>query len=195
VKADEFYPRIIESVYQEPDARHREFCALHDQILGEYLDAVRRITPAQACQPGSDGRSIAQVVAHIAEWDRYLVLAAGEMLAGVQWPQMMRFTGYLDTDGEPHSFQSVDDFNAFQFQRYAAVPWDHIRQIAVDTALVLHTLMTHRSLLNTSLLEKGRPYDWRLPDGQVISVPIGWFLWQINLEHEGVDHACDLGIA
>jgi hypothetical protein len=32
-------------------------------------------------------------------------------------------------------------------------------------------------------------------DEQVVTVPVRCFLWQINLEHEGVDHAADLGMA
>lgn len=194
MKADDYYTRIFEAVQKRPEERHRDFSQLHDQILTEYINAIHSLSAEQACQNSSDGRTLAQVVAHIAEWDRYLVLAAGEMLAGVKWPQMMRFTGYVDSEGETHSFNSIDAFNEYQHQKYAAVPWDSIQETAIDMAVTFHALLTNPALLNTSLLEKGRTYDWKMPNGQVFPVPIGWFLWNINLEHEGVDHALDLGL-
>jgi hypothetical protein len=194
VKAEEFTSRITEIIQQAPEQRHRGFSALHDHILDEYLEAVQDMTEEHANCPSSDGRTIAQVVAHIAEWDRYLILAAGEMLAGVEWPQMMKLEGYLESDGRLLSFKNIDAFNQHQVKKYTDVPWNQIQELAVRSALTLHSLMTHPLLLNARILELGRPYDWRLPDGQVIPIPIGWYLWQINLEHEGVDHALDLGI-
>jgi hypothetical protein len=32
-----------------------------------------------------------------------------------------------------------------------------------------------------------------LPSGITLTVPVGWYLWLVSIEHEAVDHAEDLG--
>ena len=82
-----------------PQERHRRLAALHADVVAGYARAVQAIDAEGGARPGPDGRSVAQVIGHIAEWDRYGILAAGEMLAGVLWPRIMASAGFIEPDG------------------------------------------------------------------------------------------------
>jgi hypothetical protein len=194
MKPEDFYPRIIYTAQQTPEERHRQFRLLHEEVLYSFTAALSRINAAQAEQTGSDGRTIAQIVGHIAEWDRYTLLAFGELLAGVEWPQIMNFNGYLEPDGTSRSFSSVDEFNAYCDKRFEGWDWKRIQNLAMRTAVDIHALLDHPMLLTTHRMEHGRPFTWPLPTGVNLSLPVGWYLWEITLEHEAVEHAHDIGM-
>ncbi len=80
------------------------------------------------------------MIGHIAEWDRYALLAAGEMLAGVAYPRIMASTGYIEPDGAERAFESVTEFNAYQATRHASWPWEDIRDLAIRSATALEAL-------------------------------------------------------
>jgi hypothetical protein len=193
VKAKTFYQRIVEIAAQPPHERHMLLSSLHAEVVAGYLDAIRAITPQDAMRVSSDGRTIAQVVGHIAEWERWTIVATGEMIAGVQWPRIMTALGYVELDGRAQDFVSVDAFNAYQAAKHAAWPWEQIRDLAIHMATTLHTLFTQPVLLTPDRLEQTRVYEWHLPNGVSLAMPVGWYLWMVSIEHEAVDHAADLG--
>jgi len=78
VKAEGFYRRSVEIAAQPPHERHRLLAGPHTDVATRYLDAVRAISPQDAARVSSDGRTVAQVVGHIAEWGRFTILTAGE---------------------------------------------------------------------------------------------------------------------
>ncbi len=140
-----------------------------------------------------DGRTVKQVVGHIAEWERYVILSAGEMLAGVTWPGLMSHSRYVEPDGSEFPFRNDDEFNARQAEKYAAKPWAQTRELAIHTASACHRLWVRSGLLGPELLERTRLWQhYRLPTGVTLSMPCGWFLWMITIEHEGVEHVSDL---
>ena len=59
---------------------------------------------------------------HIAEWDRAVILAVGEILAGVTWPRLMSEMVTIEPDGQVRSFASVAEFNAYYALKYAGQP-------------------------------------------------------------------------
>ena len=193
VKAEHFYQRIVEIATQLPHERHALLTRLHTDVVTRYLDAVRAISRQDAARGSSDGRTIAQVVGHIAEWERFTILAAGEMIAGVEWPRIMTMSGYVEPDGRAQDFASVDAFNACQATKHAAWPWERIRDLAVHTATALHALFTEPALLPPERLEQTRACEWHLPNGVTLAVPAGWYLWMVSIKHEAVEHAADLG--
>lgn len=77
------------------------------------------MTIQDATRVGSDGRTLAQVVGHIAEWERFTILAVGEIIAGVHWPRIMNLSGYVEPDGQVREFTSVDAFNDYQAIKHA----------------------------------------------------------------------------
>jgi hypothetical protein len=60
----------------------------------------------------ADSRTFAQVIGHIAEWERLALTAFGEIIAGMQWPRMMSLSGYVESDRQVRAFTSVDTLDA-----------------------------------------------------------------------------------
>lgn len=191
--ADAFYQRIVKIAAQPPYPRYEVLAEFHTEVVLRYLNTVQIISKREAMRPGSDGRTLAQVIGHIAEWERYTILAAAEMVTGVKWPRMMDLTGYLEPDGRLMDFSSEDDFNAYQAAKQANWPWEQIQELAIHTATALHTMFTQPTILSPDSLQRTKGYDWRLPTGIKLTLPVGWYLWMVTLEHEAVDHAADLG--
>ena len=193
MKTEAFCQQIVEIAVQPPHQRHVLLAQLHTEVVTHYLHTIRALTREDAMRIGSDGRTIAQLVGHIAEWERFMILAAGEMISGLEWPRIMTLSGYVELDGRERGFASEDAFNAYQAAKHATWSWAQIQDLAIDTATAVHALFTHPAVLSPDRLEKTSAYEWRLPDGVRLTVPAGWYLWMVYIEHEAVDHAADLG--
>ena len=189
-----FYEQLIDIAAQAPDERHRQLSALHDEVAAHYIKTIEAITPEGAKRPGSDGRTVAQVVGHITEWERYLIQAVGELIAGVRLPSIMQAKGYVEPDGEAREFDSGDEFNAYQAEKHASTPWAEIKTLALRTADVLQRLFPQEELLSPQLLEETQPYEWHLHIGETLNVTVGWHLWMVTLELEAAEHAADLAL-
>jgi hypothetical protein len=199
MNADEFYQRIREHLHRPPLERHAALAQLHTEIVTEYLMAVRGISDEDAVRPvqlGGEIRNLAQVVGHITEWERFAILGAGDILADLHQPRMVRnLDGYVEPDGRGIPFASIDEFNAYQAAKHADCTWPQIQEMALATAATLHILFTHPHLLSAERLERTLPFRKRLHDGTKIeNVTMGWVLWTIVLEHEAVEHAAELGM-
>lgn len=193
MNADTFYQRLVKIAAQPAYSRYEVLAEFHTEVVMRYLNTIQIVSERRARRTGSDGRSIAQVIGHIAEWERFIILAASEIMVGVKRPRIMDLNGYLDQDGRGMDFSSVDNFNAYQMAKHAKWPWSQIQDMAIYTATALHTLFTQPTILSPDMLEKTHSYDWRMPTGIKLTLPIGWYLWMITLEHEAVNHARDLG--
>ena len=199
MKPEVYNPRLVEAVSQEPAARHTALLALHREALTAYLEAVQRITPEQAAQPvqvEGDPRTLGQIVGHIAAWDRFSTLAAGDILAGVRHPRTITTTlGYIDEDGLVLDFESVDDFNAWAAEQDNQRTWAEIQTSALQMAQTFYTLFTHPDLLSAQRLEQTTLHIKRLGNGMVIEdLPMGWVLWLLQIEHIAISHADELGL-
>ena len=134
---------------------------------------IRRITPQEALRVVPDSRTVAQVVGHIAEWDRAVVLAVGEILADVTWPRLMSETVTIEPDGKVRSFASVAEFNAYYALKHAGQSWEDIQGLALDMAMTLHQLFVHPGVVIPEHLESTCPYDYKLPTGVTLTLPCG----------------------
>ena len=130
---------------------------------------------------------------HIAEWDRYAILAAGEMLAGVAYPRIINNGGYIEPDGGERAFEGVAEFNAYQAARHATWPWEDIRDLAVRSATALQALFAHPALLSPELIEQTSSYTFTLGDVLTLTTPVGWYVWIITIEHEAIEHVDEVG--
>jgi hypothetical protein len=191
---DDFYPTFAAAAKQPPEKRHRTLADLHTEAISQYLDTIRRITYEGATRVVPDSRTVAQVVGHIAEWDRAVILAVGEILAGVTWPRLMSGTVTIEPDGNVRSFAGEDEFNSYFALKHAGQPWEDIQGWALDMALTLHQLFVHPGIVTAEHLEGTRRYDYKLPAGVSLTLPCGWYLWMVTLEHEMVEHAADLDL-
>jgi hypothetical protein len=194
MKAEIFYQKIVAIATQSPAERRLSLVGLHSDVVIPYLNAVRVMTAQDAARISSDGRTLGQVVGHIAEWERFTILAVGEIITGVRWPQIMNLSGYVEPDGQVREFTSVDTFNDYQANKHAAWSWEQTQGLAIQTAATLQVLFTHPPLVSWERLEQTKAHCWRLTNDMSVTVSCGWYLWMVTLEHEAVEHAVDLGI-
>ena len=197
MKADEFYQRLNECLQHPPLERHDGLAQLHTEVVTEYLVAIRGIDDQQANRPvvnGEETRTVAQVVGHITEWERFAILGAGDILAGLEHPRMVTsLDGYVEPDGRPILFGSIDEFNTYQANRHNNWTWPQVQAMALETAASLHILFTHPHLISAERRERTKPFRKRLHNGtRVENITMGWNLWLTILEHEAVEHAADL---
>jgi hypothetical protein len=186
MEAEDFYQKIVAIAAQSPAERRLSLVGLHMDVVTSYLNAVRAMTAQDAARISSDSRTLGQVIGHIAEWERFTILAVGEIITGVRWPQIMNLSGYVEPDGQVREFANVDAFNDYQATKHAAWSWARIQNLAIQAALTLQ--------VSWERLEKTQAYRWCLPNEMDVTVSCGWYLWMVTLEHEAVEHAVDLGI-
>ncbi len=195
IRADSFYPLLMDIAQQPPDERHRMLADLHANVVTRYLDMVEAITPEGARRIVPDGRTVTQVVGHIVEWERYVIISAGEVLAGVEWPGLVSHARYVEPDGTMFAFRTNAEFNAHQAEKYDSASWEAVRRTAIDTATTCYRLFAQSGLLTAERLERTRSWDYyELPIGVTLKVPCGWFLWMITIEHEAIEHTADLAL-
>ena len=200
MKAETFYARVLRAVENAPPQRHADLLALHHDVLADYLKSIERITAAEAAQPlngTDDSRTLGQLVGHFVGWDRFSILAAGDILAGVEVPRtVLDQRGFVDVDGKVYDFESVDAFNDWHAERDRQLPWDTIQADAIDYARTLYSMFADPALLNAERLEKTRMHLKRLHNGVVIEdIRMGWALWLIELQHWAVEHATELNLS
>jgi hypothetical protein len=165
---------------------------LHRRVFINYYRAVQHITIEQANSLSSDGRSIKQVVGHIMEWDRFVIMGCGEILSGLKTPQLMKKRGFLNLNGEESRYKNIDEFNASRAEEHQSVEWKTIQERALRSAEVLYFFFTNPMLFNAEILEATDSVS--ISDGESgrLETTMGWLLWKIVLEHEGYEHALDL---
>jgi hypothetical protein len=191
-----FYGCVFEALAQPASQRYAFLAQLHTKVHTGYVAAIRALSIADAARASSDGRTIAQVVGHIMEWECVAIMAAGELLAGVEKPRFFTTPsgwGYLDPDGTQVAFQSLDEFNHYHAERHATWPWPQLQEQSIRSADVLHALFTTPTLLSAEVLERTPIRERTLENGAKATIGAGWYLWIIMLGHEAVDHAEDVG--
>ena len=193
MQATIFYKRIVKIATLPPYDRYGLLAELHTEVAMRYINTIRRMAEQEAYQLTNNGRTVSQVVGYIAEWERFTILATGEMIAGVQWPRIMNLAGYLEPNGQSRDFDSVDEFKAYQAAKHAAWSWKETQELAIHTATALIAIFTQPAILSPDILQQTRNYEWRLPNGLKLTIPVGWYLWIVCLEHETITHAAELG--
>lgn len=193
MKADPFYQRLVKIAAQRPYDRYIHLAEFHTEITINYLNTIRSMSDEGARKTSSDGQTLAQIIGYISEWERFTILAAGEIIAGVEWPRIMNLSGYIEPDGQLLNFASIEEFKAYQLAKHKTWPWQRTQDLAIHTATALHTLFTQPALLSPDSLERTRGCEWRLPKGLKLAIPAGWYLWMITLEHQATKYAADLG--
>lgn len=194
MNADSFYVQVRSGFGMSPEQRHRHFTKLHTSVLNEYVRAIRFTVTDLAEQPAADAedpRPIKLIVAQMAEWDRFAIVAASDILTGLAVPRMVHnLHGYLDADGQQHDFDDIAAFGAFQGQRYQDTDWLDVQRLAIDLAETVHAMFSQPKLVNSTRLEATQATTLTLSNGETfVDIPMGWGLWLLVLENTGVRYA------
>jgi hypothetical protein len=190
----DFYAQVLSIMSQTPTERHQQLLGLHYEAIHSYQSVLSRLSAEEVQLPlpnHSDQRTVAEIIAHIAAWDRFAVLAAGDILAGITHPRMITdLSGYREMDGTHLTFTSIDDFNEYHARKYKIWVWDKLCNFAIDNATTLYTLFAHPQLVTAARLEQTTPYWKRLKNGaRIENITMGWNLWLTMIEHLAVEHS------
>lgn len=74
---DEFYPKVHQFMVLPAKERHAGMTNLHTQAMNHYMNRLMTEAEAEAVSPvtlGDDHRTVLQIVGHIAEWERFVIL-------------------------------------------------------------------------------------------------------------------------
>jgi hypothetical protein len=190
-----FYAKTAQILELPTHERAQALRTLQNDVVEHYCVAIQKLDAQEAQRIGPDGRTVAQVIGHIAEWDRFTMLAVGEILSGVIKPGVIELRGWRELDGTTRDFASVDEFNAYQAERQANMPWEEIQALAVRMAITLRELFANPQLLSPALLDSTIEHSFMREDQNPKSVPYGWYLWFLDIEHKAVAHGDEVGWA
>lgn len=196
VNPDIWYRNLVEIASFTPEKRYSALAELHKETIERYLSQINNISKESAAQISSDGRTIKDVVAHIMAWEDWQIQELSDLNIKERIAKGMNWEGYLDNEsGQMMNFRDDDDFNAYITRRYKDTRWLDIKEKAIETAKRLQSFFPSKAPDGwIALLEDTPFYDWKLPN-TTISVPTGWFIWMISLEHEAIEHSKDLQTA
>ncbi|MCR4329999.1 MAG: hypothetical protein NUV65_05665 [Candidatus Roizmanbacteria bacterium] len=190
-----WYKKLIGIVStKDLQTRYLELVQLHATTTHAYISALEKITKDKAKEASSDGRSVALVVAHIMAWEEWQIQIFTDQNKEKRLQKQMILQGYYDTDTQKIvDFKTVDAFNAYSAKRYSQHSWQEIKQKAVHTALKLQSLFPITvSKEWIDFLQNSPKHNWKILPKITLTIPSGWYLWMVSLEHEAVEHAADL---
>lgn len=190
-----WYERLLDIASEtDTNKRYAHLVQLHRETLDFYLPAIQALTEEDASRQSSDGRSVSCVVAHIMAWEDWQVQVFTDSNKDERLRQQMKLKNYFDSEaGKFVDFKDVDDFNAYQAVKYSRWSWADIQQKAVDTALELQSMFPpNPSPEWIDFLESTPIHVWKVLPNRTLTVPAGWYLWMVSLEHEAVEHRKDL---
>ncbi len=191
---DSWYQNLIGIASLPVNERYNALVKLHSVTTGDYLMAIRGMTDDQAAENSSDGRTRALVVGHVLGWEEWQLQVFDSKDKLTKLRSQMAFKDYTDPDSNKvFDFRSVDDFNAYQSNKYSSWEWKAIQTRAISTALRLQSFFPDEPNPNwTKFLESTPKHNWRVTPEKSITIPRGWYLWMVSLEHEAVEHRSDL---
>lgn len=190
-----WYDNLLEiSKIQDIRQRYISLVQLHQKTLEFYLPAIRAITPKIAASINSDGRPRLLVVAHIMGWEEWQVQIFGDSDREERLKKQMILRDFFDSDkGKMVDFKNVDEFNAYNAQRYTGKPWKEIQQKAIITAKQLQSFFPPNPEQQwIDFLETTPEHKWKILPETTITIPSAWYLWMVSLEHEAVSHRKDI---
>ncbi len=193
-KKDNWHSYLRRTAGLRPEERYEELLKLHVLVLYRYAGMVSALAGKDAeDRPGQKSRSRKSIVAHIFAWEEWQLDVFEDKNMERRLEEQLDLQGYVDKDiGKVYDFGSVDDFNAYQDRKYRNMEWGKVQARALDTARRFQNFFVESHTGEfIGLLEKTPAVNWK---GIHMTIPSGWYLWMISLDHEAVAHAEDLTI-
>lgn len=192
---EQWYNKLIGiATLNDLEKQYRELTRLHKETIDFYVPAIKAMDIQTAAQTSSDGRLKSLVVAHIMGWEEWQIQVFTDANKLHRLTRQMALHDYFDSEtGKMISFKGVDDFNKHQKDKYTQKPWSEIQQKAISTALTLQDIFPPSPPEGWVNFLKNTPSKvWHLTPTKTITVPSGFYLWMVSLEHEAVEHRKDL---
>lgn len=193
---DIWYQNLAAISKLQSSTRYSRLFDLHVEIIRRYIDAIENLSEDQAQEKSNDigdVRTKAGVVAHIMAWEEWQnqVFATKDRNVLIE---QINMRGYVDPQTHKViNFSSVNEFNAYQNEKYKLWTWKNLQKKAVDQALQLKSYFPQDPEKDwIEFLENTPKHIWKITSKHTITIPSGFFLWMISLEHEAIEHAQDL---
>lgn len=199
-KTEYFYKSIGELLQEEPETELWWLTEFLDRTTTRYVQRLEQMTEEDAKKEAWGGKTVKDAVAHILEWDRFFIQAAGQIASGVINPTIMNLKGYVTPDGKVHNFDTVDQFNEHAYLAYKDIPFENwvdeesglffpgVRDQAVKVARVLNVSFS----MSSDLLEETEIYSWSPKVGKRFTASCGIYLLVNTIEHKLIEHTADL---
>lgn len=92
-----FYEELIGIAgITDPKVRYAALVKLHVRVAEAYTTAIRSISVQRAAEKSLDGRTIAQVVAHIMAWEQWQIQVFRSANREAEIREQMKLRGYRD---------------------------------------------------------------------------------------------------
>ena len=138
------------------------------------------LTGEQAATPWTqDGRSVKEIVGHIAAWERWSASAFEEIDRGSAEPSIMALSGYRDG---AERYRSIDEFNVARMAEARSLPWSDILE---QSSAAFEEMIEAAERIPASSLFATAPFYWPDLGG---TVPCGLYLLMVAAHHYEEEH-------
>jgi SAM-dependent methyltransferase len=141
---------------------------------------VQDLSGEQASMPWTgDGRTVKEVLGHIAGWERWTIAALNEIAEGVREPRIMTLDGYPEGIAR---YASIDTFNAARMSEARERPWQDVLE---ESAQTFDRLLAAIDATPPEALRASAAFYWPDIGG---TVPCGLYLLMVAAHHYQEEH-------
>jgi SAM-dependent methyltransferase len=164
----------------EPEAQKARLLEILRSCRFTLLREMQDLDGEQASAPWTaDGRSMKEILGHIAGWEEWTAAAFAEIASGVTEPAMMSLAGY------PHGiarYASIDTFNAARMAEARGRPWS---ELLSDSGATFERMTAEIERTPASAIARTASFFWPDLGG---TVPCGVYLIMVAAYHYQEEH-------
>ena len=141
---------------------------------------VQDLSGEQASTPWTeDGRTVKEIVGHIAGWERWVTAALDEIAAGQNEPSIMSLSGYPD---HVSRYSSIDSFNRKRMEEARETPWT---DVLAGSHAAFEAMIAAAERVPAPALASTAEFFWPDLGG---TVPCGVYLLMVSAHHYQNEH-------
>ncbi|MBF6600720.1 MAG: methyltransferase domain-containing protein [Dehalococcoidia bacterium] len=149
-----------------------------------FMREVQGLDGEQAATPWTaDGRSMKEIIGHIAGWETWTAAACDEIAAGSAEPAMMSLSGYPHGIGR---YASIDTFNAARMAEARERPW---AELLASSDATFGALLAAVERTPAAALAQTASFFWPDVGG---TVPCGVYLLMVAAYHYQEEHLAEV---
>ncbi len=168
----------------DPERQKQRLLEILRSCRFTFMREVQDLDGEQAATPWTpDGRSMKEIVGHIAGWEEWTAAAFGEIAAGAAEPAIMSLGGY------PHGiarYASIDTFNAARMAEARERPWS---ELLASSDAAFERLIAAVECTPASSTAQTASFFWPDLGG---TVPCGVYLLMVSAYHYQEEHLAEV---